>query len=1107
MELPSAAPRDLHFGLLALQIGLIDQDQLVAAFNDWMRESGKTLAEILVERGSIDAESRTLLAAMAEKQLKLHGGDAEKSLAAIAAGASTRDKLRSLGDPDLTASVALVGSLTPPDDATATMSFGTATSDGQRFRVLRPHAQGGLGAVFVALDRELNREVALKQILDHHADDIPSRARFLIEAEITGGLEHPGIVPVYGLGHYGDGRPFYAMRFIRGDSLKEAIAAFHADGSLEPDAGQRSLALRKLLRRFVDVCNAIDYAHGRGVLHRDLKPGNVIVGKHGETLVVDWGLAKSIGRAETGSTSDEHILAPSFSSVGAETLPGSAIGTPAYMSPEQAAGDLERLGPRSDVYSLGATLYCLLTGRPPFQSKDLRAVLGDVQKGAFPQPRQGDPSIDRALEAVCLKAMALNPEDRHTSARALADDVELWTADEPVSAWREPALIRVRRWMRRNRTIVSAASAAVLAALVGLAGVLAVQSQSNAKLREANQRVQARFDLAREAISSFEEGVTEDDMLKGKELEGLRNKLLRSAAGFYEKLETLLQGQSDHASRAILAQSYTDLGRLTEKIGIQAEALAVHRKALALRRELAGSTDSDVGTKLDLARSLNAIGLLSMSTGDNAGALSAYEEARAMVGPLAVGPGTTKAAQDVLGAIDHRIGGLLFRTGKSTEAMASMREGLAIQSELAGKNPGVLQYSFNLADSHYNIGLLLSQTGHAAEAMRSHKEALAIRRKLAEGNASVNDFRSSLADSHSSIGDLQAVTGHGNEALESFREALAIQRKLSEDNPAVTAFRSRLADFHNSIGTVYADAGHANEAQAAIREALGIQRKLAEDNPVVSDFQSKLALSHYNLGVAQFDAGQMADSLRSYRESLRIRRKLAKENPSVTVFHSNLMITCANIGDIHSQSGQPVEALESYREALAIGRKLAEDNPEITLFRNDLANSLSSIGNVQSKTGQPALALESYREAFAIRRKLAEDNPSFRDYQRNLAQGYYKIGQTRDLIGDSAGAVAEYRHAVGILEKIPLAIPSLYDLACYRSLLAGAAVRPRSGVTSDEAETMAQAAVSSLKRATDAGYRFLDHMRIDTDLDPLRARSDFQLLMFDLAFPDDPFVG
>jgi tetratricopeptide (TPR) repeat protein len=311
--------------------------------------------------------------------------------------------------------------------------------------------------------------VALKQILERHADDPLSRQRFLVEAEVTGGLEHPGVVPVYGLGTYGDGRPYYAMRFVRGESLKEAIERFHADQQLKRDPGRRSLELRKLLRRFVDVCNAVEYAHSRGILHRDLKPSNVIVGKHGETLVVDWGLAKPLGRVEPGRNSGERTLIPSSGSGSSSTLPGSALGTPVYMSPEQSEGDLEHLGPPSDVYSLGATIYCILTGRPPFDG-DLADVIRSVQQGQFPPPRQLDPSIDRLLEAVVLKAMAQKPADRYVSPRALADDVERWMADEPIAAWREPAIRRARRWARRNKTLVTAAAVALV--LVGASSVV-----------------------------------------------------------------------------------------------------------------------------------------------------------------------------------------------------------------------------------------------------------------------------------------------------------------------------------------------------------------------------------------------------------------------------------------------------------------------------------------------------------------------------------------------------------------------------------------------------------------------------------------------------------
>jgi tRNA A-37 threonylcarbamoyl transferase component Bud32 len=292
-----AADRNLLFGLLALQNGLVDQGELVAAFHAWTLDKSRHLAEILVGRGDLSPAQRDLLEALADQHVQKHG-DVEKSLAVVPAGRSSRESLARLADPEINATLGHLASgrrSTEDEDADRTASYavGTATADGQRFRVLRPHAKGGLGAVFVALDAELNREVALKQILDKHADDPARRARFLLEAEITGGLEHPGIVPVYGLGTYAGGRPFYAMRFIRGDSLKEAVDRFHADASLESDLGRRSLELRKLLGRFTDVCDAIDYAHSRGVLHRDIKPGNVIVGKYGETLVVDWGLAKA----------------------------------------------------------------------------------------------------------------------------------------------------------------------------------------------------------------------------------------------------------------------------------------------------------------------------------------------------------------------------------------------------------------------------------------------------------------------------------------------------------------------------------------------------------------------------------------------------------------------------------------------------------------------------------------------------------------------------------------------------------------------------------------------------------------------------------------------
>jgi WD40 repeat protein/serine/threonine protein kinase len=496
MSRASDASINLLFGMLALQIGLVEQGRLFAAFHAWTRDRSRELAEHLVARGDLDDEQRALVEAMVSLHLKKHGGDAEQSLGAIPAGQWAHESLTGLGDPELERTLTLIrfGSNGDSDNA-ATCAVGTATAAGQRFRVLRPHARGGLGAVFVALDVELHREVALKQILDKHADDPVSRARFVLEAEITGGLEHPGIVPVYGLGSYADGRPYYTMRLIKGDSLKQAIARFHQADPAAPrrrDRARGNLALRQLLNRFIAVCDVVAYAHSRGVLHRDLKPSNILLGPYGETLVVDWGLAKVVicDEAAGRAGAAEATLQPEPTWGSSETLPGMALGTPAYMSPEQAEGQLDRVGPASDVYSLGATLYCLLTGRPPIPDGDLAEMIGRARRGDFPRPRQVMRQVPAALEAICLKAMAPVAQDRYASPRALAQDLERWLADEPVPVYRESAATRLTRWGRRHKSAAVGIGALLVSAVLGLATGTLLLGRAN----ERTERQRARAD-------------------------------------------------------------------------------------------------------------------------------------------------------------------------------------------------------------------------------------------------------------------------------------------------------------------------------------------------------------------------------------------------------------------------------------------------------------------------------------------------------------------------------------------------------------------------------------------------------------------------------------
>jgi serine/threonine protein kinase/Flp pilus assembly protein TadD len=444
-----------------------------------------------------------------------------------------------------------------------------------RYQLGRLHARGGLGEVLVARDDELQREVALKRLQSTWADNRDSRRRFLREARITARLQHPGIVPVYGLVTDANGRPCYAMRLVEGASLKEALSQFHKADLPDRDPSERSLALRELLTRFVAVCNTVAYAHSRGIIHRDLKPSNILLGAYGETLVVDWGLAKPWAAAE-GGDADDDTRTPDLAGPLPEgaTRMGEALGTPAYMSPEQAAGRWDLVGPASDVYSLGATLYHVLTGRVPFANRNLEAALVQVQRAEFPPPRQVKPAVAPALEAICLKAMAPQAEARYAGALELAADVERFLADEPVTAYREPLLPRLRRWGRRHRTAVLVAAVTLPFFLAGGVGGLFLWEKAEEERHEnlAARRTSAEASeevalaelhadhfasaagLLRQAAAGLE-GEPELAALRSR-LEARRDRAER-LAGFYESTD---QAERLEAEQSTRADNFADSG-------------------------------------------------------------------------------------------------------------------------------------------------------------------------------------------------------------------------------------------------------------------------------------------------------------------------------------------------------------------------------------------------------------------------------------------------------------------------------------------------------------------------------------------------------------------
>src|SRR4051812_11930362 len=336
--------------------------------------------------------------------------------------------------------------------------------------------QGGGGQVLKVLDRDLRREVAMKMLLPQHREGgggIPEDVllRFIKEAQATGQLEHPNIVPVHDLGVDGNGHIYFTLKYAQGDSLKDVIRGRRDD--LMNDERRRFRDLfspLQMVEVLIGICQGVAYAHSKGIIHRDLKPENVMMGRFGEVLVMDWGLAKALGKNALPTEQPESVADLTMPDGDAsQTMEGSIAGTPAYMSPEQAAGKISELNERTDIYSLGSMLYKILSGHPPYKGTSALDVVRQVLAGPPPSLSSGTYGfrpIPRELKAICEKAMQREPGMRYSSVQAMRDDLQNYVLQRPVAACPDTAMQRAMKFYRRNKNLIATAGASVAAVLV-----------------------------------------------------------------------------------------------------------------------------------------------------------------------------------------------------------------------------------------------------------------------------------------------------------------------------------------------------------------------------------------------------------------------------------------------------------------------------------------------------------------------------------------------------------------------------------------------------------------------------------------------------------------
>ncbi len=920
---PTLTERDRIFASLGTRTGLTPPDVLAAALAELTESGERTLADVLEDRGLLGPEERTLLDGLVDATLRAHGGDPAGTLAGLGATKGWDDPLARTIAEDPT----VIGR--EADDGEG--DGGGGTRPAARYVATRLHARGGLGEVYLAHDCELDREVALKRIQARHADHAGHRARFLVEAQVTGGLEHPGIVPVYSLGREGDGRPYYAMRFIRGESLGEAIGEFHRlHARPDRDPAGRALGLRRLLGRLIDVCQAMAYAHSRGVLHRDLKPSNIMLGKFGETLVVDWGLARIPGDGGggegEGEGEDRPLSAPAAGS--SPTEAGSILGTPAYMSPEQANGEVDRLGSASDIYSLGATLYALLAGVAPFVDGSIFAVLERSRRGDFPPPRAVRPDVPPALEAICLKAMALDPAARYPSALALAGDLDRWLADEPVSARREPWIDRLARWRRRHRSLVTAASAVlVVAALALAAGALAIDAERSVavlerdRARRESARAEVEFRRARRAVDDSFTRVSEDVLLENPRLRPLRKGLLLSARGYYE--EFLRDRRGDPALRAEMAQTQARLGAIAEALGEADEAVRSFEEAARLRESLAAERPDDPERREALATALRRLGAVRVGRAGELGRGRAeIERARALLEPPG-SPGPVRAETlNLLAGVYGDLAMATFDEGRAGESLPLYRKGREIRERLARDHPDRADFRASLARLLRGQGQVVMNVGPAAESIPTIRRAADLLEGLHRERPEAAAYTFDLATTLNALGRFELMR-HLAGARPDLERAEALYAGLNREDPRAVEYRTGLGASRNALARLDRDEGQTDLAAGHIAAAREVLEALLAEDP--RDVAHRVALSQsWNItGRVARDRGRRPEARLAFDQAAGLLADLAGESPNYLYNIACNLALALPMGDADEpradREARASRAVSTLRRAVAAG--------------------------------------------------------------------------------------------------------------------------------------------------------------------------------------------